>query len=253
MATDRWPRIEALYHEMLARPEHERAAALRAACAGDAALLADVQSLLDQPEPTAGFLATPALDIAARLVSPDRSVLPIESGTRLGPYEIETLLGAGGMGEVYRARDTRLGRDVAIKVLPQAWSADRDRLRRFAQEARATAALNHPRICTIYDVGHEAGTDYFVLEYLEGESLADRLSRGPLKLDEAMRAAIEDARHSTPRPSLTPVPGISCLRAMRQSWRSASTPRVLGSSALPSSWPIRSEAATTPSTAATMA
>jgi serine/threonine protein kinase/tetratricopeptide (TPR) repeat protein len=105
-------------------------------------------------------------------------------GTRLGPYEILSPLGAGGMGEVYRARDTRLGRDVAIKVLPAAWSADRDRLRRFAQEARAAAALNHPHICTIHDVstGETGETPFIAMELLAGETLQQRLARGSIEI-----------------------------------------------------------------------
>ena len=104
--------------------------------------------------------------------------MPLSAGTRLGPYEILSALGAGGMGEVYRARDTRLDRTVAIKILP---SADPDLKMRFAREAKAIGALTHPHICTLYDVGHQDGTDYLVMEYLEGETLAARLQRGPLK------------------------------------------------------------------------
>ena len=104
----------------------------------------------------------------------------LSRGTKLGPYEIQSPLGEGGMGEVYRARDTRLGRDVAIKVLPQSFAVDPDRLRRFEQEARAVAALNHPNILGIYDVGAEAGVQYLVTELLEGESLRARIAAGPL-------------------------------------------------------------------------
>jgi eukaryotic-like serine/threonine-protein kinase len=106
--------------------------------------------------------------------------MALSSGTILGPYEIRSPLGAGGMGEVYRARDTRLGRDVAIKVLPASFSADRDRLERFAQEARAAAALNHPNILSIFDIGDISGVFYVVSELLEGETLRDRLKTGAL-------------------------------------------------------------------------
>src|SRR4029077_19537718 len=104
----------------------------------------------------------------------------LNPGTRLGPYEIVSLLGAGGMGEVYRARDTRLDRTVAIKVLPASLAENVQLRARFEREARAISALSHPGICALYDVGNDGGIEYLVMEYLEGESLAQRLSRGPL-------------------------------------------------------------------------
>src|SRR5664279_1274133 len=101
--------------------------------------------------------------------------MTLTSGTKLGPYEILSSLGAGGMGEVYRARDTRLGREVALKILPESFARDQDRLHRFEQEARAVAALNHPNILAIHDVGQHNGTPFLVSELLEGESLRDVL------------------------------------------------------------------------------
>jgi len=114
-------------------------------------------------------------------------------GTKLGPYEIQSPLGAGGMGEVYRARDTRLGRDVAIKVLTSHLSSDADLKVRFEREAKAISALSHPHICHLYDIGSQDGTDYLVMELLEGESLADRLQRGPLPLKQALQYGIQIA------------------------------------------------------------
>src|SRR5215216_1265189 len=105
--------------------------------------------------------------------------MPFETGTRLGPYEIVSAIAAGGMGEVYRARDTRLDRTVAIKVLPGALAADSESRQRFEHEARVIAALNDPHICTIHDVGRHDDLDYLVLEHLEGETLDDRLRRPP--------------------------------------------------------------------------
>ncbi len=113
--------------------------------------------------------------------------------TKLGPYEILTAIGAGGMGEVYRARDTRLGRDVAIKILPQHLTEKADARQRFEHEARAVSSLNHPHICTLYDIGHQDGTDFLVMEYLEGETLAKRLEKGPLATTELLRIGIEIA------------------------------------------------------------
>ncbi|HTJ18624.1 MAG TPA: serine/threonine-protein kinase, partial [Steroidobacteraceae bacterium] len=111
-------------------------------------------------------------------------------GARLGPYEVIAALGAGGMGEVYRARDTRLGRDVAVKVLPSHVSTDAEWRDRFEREARTIAALNHPHICTLHDVGHQDGIDFLVMEFLDGDSLAQRLARGPLPLEQALAIAI---------------------------------------------------------------
>src|SRR4030088_1857608 len=118
--------------------------------------------------------------------------MAFEPGTRLGPYEIAAPLGAGGMGEVYRARDTRLDRTVAIKLLTGALAADSEARQRFEHEARAIAALNDPHICTLHDVGRQGDLDYLVLEYLDGETVADRLRRSPrLPVDEALGIAIQ--------------------------------------------------------------
>ena len=115
-------------------------------------------------------------------------------GARLGPYEIVGLLGAGGMGEVYRARDPRLERAVAVKVLPSNFSADLDRLRRFEQEARAAAALNHPHILAVYDIGTEAGTTFVISELLEGKTLREVLEQGALPVRKAIAYAVQVAQ-----------------------------------------------------------
>ncbi|MGH9556982.1 MAG: serine/threonine-protein kinase, partial [Terriglobales bacterium] len=119
--------------------------------------------------------------------------MALASGTRLGPYEIVEPIGAGGMGEVYRARDTRLERTVAIKVLPQHLSADVERIQRFEREARAISSLQHPNICTLHDVGRQDGVDYLVMEHLEGETLAQRLSRGALPTEQVLKIGMEVA------------------------------------------------------------
>ena len=115
--------------------------------------------------------------------------MSLTPSSRLGPYEILAPLGAGGMGEVYRARDTRLGRDVAIKVLAARSTEQPEARVRFEREARAISALNHPHVCVLHDVGRENGIDYLVMELIEGESLAQRLERGPLAVPEAIRLA----------------------------------------------------------------
>ncbi len=119
----------------------------------------------------------------------------LSAGTKLGPYEIVAPLGAGGMGEVYRAHDTRLDRTVAVKVLPADLAADPDRRARFEREARAIAALSQPHICTIHDVGRHKDIDYLVMEYLDGETLADRLThaKGPLPLEQVFKIGIDIA------------------------------------------------------------
>jgi serine/threonine protein kinase len=130
-----------LYHAVLAQPPEERAAFLAQACPDDPLVRAEVQSLLDQK--AASFLES----------APVSAIQALGTGSRLGNFEIAALLGRGGMGEVYRARDSRLKREVAIKTLPPLFAADRDRIARFEREARATSALNHPNTVTVYDVG----------------------------------------------------------------------------------------------------
>src|SRR4029077_21065945 len=120
--------------------------------------------------------------------------MALTSSTKLGPYEIQSPIGAGGMGEVYRARDPRLGRDVAVKVLPVSFAADTERLRRFEQEARAVAALNHPNILAIYDIGTREGAPFIVSEMLEGESLRKRLAGAAWPVRKAIKYAVQIAQ-----------------------------------------------------------
>src|SRR5512136_789658 len=117
--------------------------------------------------------------------------MTLSPGSRLGPYEIESAIGAGGMGEVYKARDTRLDRSVAIKVLPPQVSGDPDRRARFEREAKTIAGLNHPHICTLHDVGDHDGSMFLVMEHLAGQTLAERLEKGPLPLEQALTIATE--------------------------------------------------------------
>jgi serine/threonine protein kinase len=141
---DRWSVVERLFHEALARPVDQRQAFLQEVCAGDERLRREVQRLLEAAVSAEEILKAPAPHVAAAGLG-ESATLP---GQRLGVYEAHERIGAGGMGEVYRARDTRLGRDVAIKILPRAFTADPDRLARFEREARILAALNHPNIAT---------------------------------------------------------------------------------------------------------
>ena len=119
--------------------------------------------------------------------------MALTSGTKLGPYEILSPLGAGGMGEVYRARDARLERTVAVKILPAHLSSNPEARQRFEREARTVSSLNHPHICQLFDVGRDGNTDYLVMEFLDGETLAERVRRGALALNELLKIGIDVA------------------------------------------------------------
>jgi eukaryotic-like serine/threonine-protein kinase len=184
MTPDRWQQISRIYYDALARDDGERASFLREACRDDEVLRQEVESLLAQPV-SEEFLAEPALAMATGRV--DDPAEPTLTGQRLGVYHILDLLGVGGMGEVYRARDTKLGRDVAFKVLPLLFSADPERLARFEREARLLASLNHPHIAAIYGFEETAGVHALVLELVEGPTLAELIQRRPLPIAEAVR------------------------------------------------------------------
>jgi len=194
MTPERWKKIEQLCSAALEREPNQRVAFLLQACGGDDELRWDVESLLAQEKPADRFLESSDAEIAAKQLARglgDGGGKLI--GKQLGSYQIVSLVGAGGMGEVYRARDTRLDRTVAIKVLPERLADRADLRERFEREARTIASLNHPHICTLYDVGRQDGTEFLVMEYLEGETLAQRLKKGALPLAQVMQYAIEIA------------------------------------------------------------
>ena len=185
MTPERWERVQELYHASRARSDDERAQFLVGACDGDDALRREVQALLDQPVATSSFVDFIGGPAPRRLGSEPSRL----AGQRLGTYQIASLIGRGGMGEVYRAHDLKLGRDVAIKVLPSMFVSDRERLARFDSEARMLAALNHPHIGAIYGVEAASQVPALVLELVEGETLADRLRRGPIVPRDALAIA----------------------------------------------------------------
>ena len=195
MTPERWKQLEDLYQAAAEQPPDLRAAFLAAACPDDEPLRRDVESLLAEGESSDGFLAEPASVRAAAMIS----ALPAATmtGRTIGRYELRRLIGAGGMGEVYHSHDATLGRDVAIKILPQAFTRDPDRLARLEREARMLAALHHPNICAIYGVEEAEGIRLLVLEYVDGTTLAERLtdvarpgSRHPgLPVDDALTIA----------------------------------------------------------------
>ena len=184
---DTWRRVDQVLQAALLRPPDERDRFVRQACAGDTALENDVRSLLAADEQAGSFLADPAIHTAARALADERMALAL--GSRLGPYDISAQIGAGGMGEVYRAIDTNLGRQVAIKVLPEAVAADPDRLARFDREAKTLATLSHPNIATIYGLERSGGSIALVMELVEGPTLADRTARGAIPVSEALLIA----------------------------------------------------------------
>jgi eukaryotic-like serine/threonine-protein kinase len=191
MTPERYQQIGDIYHSALELGPKERSAFLAHACAGDEALLREVESLIASNEQAGEFIHAPALEVAAGLLTKDQfDLLP---GKSLGPYTILELLGSGGMGEVYLAQDSRLGRRVALKLLPDHFVTNEDRLRRFRQEARAASALNHPNIITIHEIGEAQTTHYIVTEFIEGETLRALLIRNRLEPVSALDIATQTA------------------------------------------------------------
>ena len=189
MPTDRWREVERIYHAALERDPDQRAAFVRETCAGDEALLREVQSLLDFSGPAGAFLERPALEEAARSLAQERAPLPDQP--RIAGYEILSLLGAGGMGEVYRAKDLRLGREVALKVLARAAAGGRADLRRFEEEARLASGLNHPNIVTIYGVGEAGELAYIAMELVRGRTLRELMSGEPLPAPDVLQMSVQ--------------------------------------------------------------
>src|SRR6516165_4889044 len=179
MDPERWARIESLYHAALAREPGDRQEYLAAACEREPDLRREVESRMGGAQ--------------TELTSPVATQERWPPGFTLGSYEILTPLGAGGMGEVYRAKDTKLRREVAIKVLPCEFQSDPARLARFEREAQVLASLNHPHIAAIYGLEESDGVRFLVLELVEGPTLADRIAQGPLLPEEALAAATQIA------------------------------------------------------------
>ncbi|MCI0488006.1 MAG: protein kinase [Blastocatellia bacterium] len=190
MKPEYWKKLDALFHEALALLPEARAAFLAEACSGDEHLREEVERLIAAHEREDSFLDTPVLAQMAEFAVERRESLV---GHRIGPYQVTGFLGQGGMGEVYLAEDTRLGRKVALKLLPELFTKDEDRLHRFAQEARAASALNHPNILTIYEIGEATVASgcarYIVAEYIEGQTLREQMRHGQLRLTAALDVA----------------------------------------------------------------
>jgi serine/threonine protein kinase/Tfp pilus assembly protein PilF len=203
MTPERWHQIEQICERALKRQVSERAAFLKEACGGDEALRQQVDRLLAHEQTAKSFLEAPALEMAAKAMAeePDRALV----GRQIGAYRITSLLGAGGMGEVYRAEDTRLARAVAMKVLPKELAQDQERMSRFVREARAASALNHANVAHIYEIGQSDGLHFIAMEYVEGQSLAQKMSGKPLDLAEILEVGIQvaDALEEAHRKGIT--------------------------------------------------
>ncbi|HEX8999800.1 MAG TPA: serine/threonine-protein kinase, partial [Blastocatellia bacterium] len=187
MNSERWQQIETLFHDASELAPDARGPFLESACAGDAELRNQVEALLQSLEESGDFIEAPP--VAQTVSSPTASFI----GRAIGHYKVVSLLGAGGMGEVYLARDSKLDRPIALKILPAQFTADPMQVQRFAREARAASALNHPNIITIHEIGHDAGAHFIATEFIAGETLREKINRGKIELKEALRIATQIA------------------------------------------------------------
>jgi len=191
MEPDRWRQLDDIFQGAIERDPAERAAFLDQACASDPSLRGEVEALIDSHEKAGSFIEAPVFEAAAELVADSATESLI--GQAIGPYKISAQLGAGGMGVVYLAFDARLGRRVALKLLPSHFAKDEQRLRRFHQEARAASALNHPNIVTIFEIGRAGARPFIATEHIEGETLRQRLSTTRMAVTEALDVALQVA------------------------------------------------------------
>ena len=191
MEPGRWGRITDIYHATVARPPEERASFLGEECHGDESLRKQVEAMVKSHERSGNFIESPAFAVAPELLIDEPTGDLI--GQLIGHYRIESLLGVGGMGEVYLARDELLGRKVALKLLPEHLTADETQLSRFKTEARTASALNHPNILTVHEIGAEGNRHFIATEFIEGITLRALLARGRMSLHDALEIAVQVA------------------------------------------------------------
>ena len=194
-SVEHWERMRQLFHGALGRPAGDRDAYLTEACGDDTALLAEIKRLLNAHDKAGSFLESPVVELLPSydLARSNQQPMSLAPGARLGAYEVVSLIGIGGMGEVYRACDVRLDRPVAIKILRPEVTGDLEHKQRIIHEAKAASALNHPNIVTIYDIGETDGTDFIVMEHVDGKMLGELIGKKGLPVEEAMRCAVQIA------------------------------------------------------------
>src|SRR5262245_37234912 len=191
MKPERWRQINDLLQLVIERAPEERAAFLEEACHGDEALRRELESLISYDERVENFIESPAFEVAPELLTNTHPGAMV--GKSIAHYRIESLIGVGGMGEVYMAADERLGRKVALKFLPERFTADKTRLRRFKTESRAASALNHPNIRTVHEIGTDGKRHFIATEFIEGITLRASLARGKMSARDALRVAVQVA------------------------------------------------------------
>jgi len=196
MKPERWKKIEQIYNSAIELDVNRREAFLKQACVGDESIRKEVQKLLELNTDAEKFIESPAIEKLAHGIAEDAELAKEPSsiiGKSNSRYQIVEELGRGGMGEVYRAKDRKLGRDVAIKILPKEFAQDNDRIARFRREAKLLASLNHSNIAALYELEESGETHFLVLELIEGETLADRLKQGPIQVEESLKLALQIA------------------------------------------------------------
>src|SRR5437763_2314432 len=189
MTPERYQQIDQIFQAALGLESEQRAAYLGEACSGDEKLRQEVESLITSDRGGLSFIDEPAFEMAARVLASDEPALAV--GDHIDRYKVISLLGSGGMGEVYLAHDEKLDRKIALKLLPSHFTTNEERLRRFQQEARTASALNHPNIITIHEIGQVDNRDFIATEFVDGETLRQRMRRGQLSLHETLDIAIQ--------------------------------------------------------------